>query len=127
MHTDDTLGPDRPPPVAGLAADLADLLEREATALRQADFAALEPLVVEKERLVSALAAAAEAPSADLSRALQAQATRNGALLAAAQGGLRAAADRLSSLARPPKLQTYDDAGRRSDLARQAPSTERRA
>ncbi len=105
---------------------LSDLLEREATALKAADFAALAPLAEEKERLAKLLSETEMDCPPDLARALQARAQRNAMLLDAAQGGLKQAGDRLRVLSAPPPLQTYDGTGRRSSLA-PAPGTERRA
>lgn len=112
---------------AELIEALSALLEREACALRTADFAALAPLAEEKERLAARLAEADVVCAPDLARHLQARAQRNAVLLDAAQAGLRQAEERLRDLAAPPPpLQTYDGTGRRSSLTL-APATERRA
>ena len=108
-------------------ATLSDLLEREATALKTADFAALGPLAEEKEQLARQLAETDVDCPPDLARALQARAQRNAMLLEAAQDGLKQARDRVKELAAPPPpLHTYDGTGRRSSLA-PTPSTQRRA
>lgn len=110
-----------------LIESLTDLLEREASALRTADFGALGPLAEEKERLATLLAETGVHCPPDMARHLQARAQRNAMLLDAAQAGLREAGERLRELSEPPPpLQTYDGTGRRSSLS-PPPATERRA
>lgn len=122
MLTDDTAND-----ATAVLDSLSELLEREATALKTADFAALAPLADEKERLAKRLSDIDVDCPPDLARALQARAQRNAMLLEAAQSGLKQAHDRLRELtAPPPPLQTYDGTGRRCTLP-PPPGTARRA
>lgn len=106
-----------PPEAADIAAALEQVFEREAQALRKADFEGLEDLLAEKERLSEALSAVAPPLDPDRARRLQAQAVRNAGLLDAVRAGLRAGADRIEALAAPAApLQTYDGHGRRTEL-----------
>lgn len=115
------------------AEALEALLEREAEALRNAAFAALEGIAAEKTRLAQALQVALPVQGGDerLAEALQRlrfAATRNAALLSAMREGLRAATDRLAALSTPAAtLQTYDGAGQRRRIAVDPPTAEHRA
>ncbi|MBK5926083.1 hypothetical protein [Rhodobaculum claviforme] len=113
---------------AALVTTLDALLEREATALRSADFEALPRLAEEKEHLAARLAEASLAVDAPTVRRLQAQAQRNAVLLEAARNGLKSAGDQVRSLMAPrAPLQTYDGSGRRARIEPTRPGTERRA
>lgn len=115
------------PADADLIDALSELLEREAVALKTADFAALGPLAADKERLAGQVAECVPRCAPAIGRDLQARAQRNAMLLEAAQAGLRDAQTRIHSLREPPApLQTYDGKGRRARLDIR-PDTERRA
>jgi hypothetical protein len=117
----------RSQPVGGdLAAALHSVFDREAEALRAADFERLSDILSEKEALSEALAAAP--PPVDVARQLQARAVRNAALLEAARSGLMDGAARIDALRRPvPPLQTYDDRGRREVMPASVADQGRRA
>ena len=117
-----------PPQAADIAAALEQLFDREAEALREADFARLEGLLAQKEQLSEALSAATPPLGVDRARQLQARAVRNAGLLDAVRDGLRAGADRIGMLTAPAAaLQTYDGRGRRVDLPQGPASPGRRA
>lgn len=117
-----------PPRAAEIATALEQLFDREAEALRQADFGRLEGLLAEKEQLSEALLAATPPLAADRARQLQARAVRNAGLLDAVRDGLRAGAERIGILTAPAAaLQTYDGRGRRVDLPQGPASLGRRA
>lgn len=106
-------------------ATLETLLEQEAAALRQADFAALEGLATRKEALLArGLNPAATAP--DLRR-LQQLTRRNAALLDAARRGLEAAMHGIEAARHAGTLVTYDGTGQRQHLAGAARRTDGRA
>lgn len=109
-----------------LAAALHGVFEREAEALRAADFDRLAGILSEKEALSEALAATSL--PADVARQLQARAVRNAGLLEAARAGLKDGAARVEALGKPgAALQTYDDRGRREVMGTLAQEPGRRA
>lgn len=110
---------------ASLAAMLA-LLEREGRAVTQGDFAELPELLARKETLLARLQNEGVTDARALG-ALKVAAERNGALLHAAERGLRAARHRLLELSRAERGETYDAAGRRSDMMAARPLFERKA
>ncbi|TCM87048.1 hypothetical protein [Rhodovulum steppense] len=106
---------------------LEDLLEREAEALRRADFAALTGIAEEKERLAAALAAAPEEDADRLAR-LRALAERNAGLLEAVRRGVDSAAETLRRAREPAApLSTYDKSGQCSPIGATQGSLTRRA
>jgi len=93
------------------AAQILALLEQEALALRQGDFARLAAILPAKEDACAAPSALAGADPA-LLRRIARQAGRNDTLLDAVRGGVRGALDRLGAVARAGEgLRTYDRAG----------------
>lgn len=113
-----------------LTRAMADLLDREAEALRSGAFDRIPRLVAEKERLAERLAAVpvASRPDGPGAERLREAAARNATLLQAAMEGLRSGIERVGALAAEPQgLQTYDGTGRRSALAPRKPVSERRA
>lgn len=108
------------------AARLSDLLEVERQALLGGDYAALSEIAERKAPLMEAFAAAR--PGRDALDRIGAKLRRNQALLQAAMGGLRAAAERMKAVEEVQGgLSTYDCQGQKSDLAGPAPAIERKA
>ncbi|MCO8143815.1 hypothetical protein NHN26_01135 [Rhodovulum tesquicola] len=107
--------------------DLEELLEREAEALRLADFAALAGIADEKERLAADLAAEPETDADSLAR-LRALAERNADLLEAVRRGVDSAAETLRRAREPAApLSTYDKSGQCSPIGATQGSLTRRA
>lgn len=106
--------------------ELIALLEGEILALTRGDFGALAQSLDRKETLVAQLRAIGVADARGLAD-LKTVAQRNGTLLLAAGKGLRAARRRVQDLLRAERGETYDAAGRRTDLAGNRPRFERKA
>lgn len=102
---------------------LERLLEAERAAIRSGDFAGLERLAAEAERMAGRLGA--EAGPAALQR-LRNRAEANRRLLAAAIRGVEAARARLEVIM-SGGLSTYDDRGRTQALSGPSRAVERRA
>jgi hypothetical protein len=104
-------------PEGDRAARLRRVLEKEASALRNGDFAALDGLVREKESLCRDPGPLRDMPMAVVQDILR-LARRNDALVAAARGGLRAAMERLGDVScGGASLRTYDKSGATALLA----------
>ena len=98
---------------------LTDILERERAAVLDGRFDVLERLMVEKERLVGAVAQAGSS-TGSLAR-LKAALDRNGMLLAAMRAGVAAAHKRVKVLRDgPAPLATYDASGRKTVMPQAA-------
>jgi flagellar biosynthesis/type III secretory pathway chaperone len=104
---------------------LADLLERERSALISGDLEGLARLADEKERLIGDAATM----TASGLQSLKEKATRNEALLNSALEGIRSVAARLDALREArDTLNTYDRSGQRQSIDTQRrPKIERRA
>jgi len=90
---------------------LADLLERERTAVLGGRFDVLERLMAEKERLVHVVSRDGAAPNALLQ--LKSASERNAGLLQAMRAGVVAAQKRIGAMRKQSEpLQTYDATGR---------------
>ena len=98
------------------ALSVLDVLGQEYTALRVADFTALERLAPEKERAMQALDWQ-ELSSGDLS-ALKAAALRNQSLASAVHDGITDARQDLMRLTPPDTFSAYTRDGVRQPLAR---------
>jgi len=106
---------------------IEDLLLRERAALRRADFAALQALAGEKERLLADLAARPVTDPAKLAR-LREMAERNADLMKAVQRGVDSAVATLRRARQPAEaLTTYDRSGRSSSIGATQGSLTRRA
>lgn len=110
------------PPLAELEA----LLDREAAAVRCADFTGLEGLATRKQALIDALAGE-PAPEEQALDRLRQKAARNASALEAARQGLRAARRRILELRQADRPETYDSAGRRQGLSPASGAVEKRA
>lgn len=109
------------------ADKIAALLEREADALRRADFTALGALAEEKEKLVATLA---ETPVTDAAalQSLRGLAERNARLMEAVQRGLDSAKATLTRMRAPTAaLDTYTAQGERARIGDTQRSLTRRA
>ncbi|CRL12416.1 flagellar protein FlgN [Phaeobacter italicus] len=107
---------------------LDDLLDQERIALLAGDLHELEPLLAQKEEIITALNMAGDLERETL-ESVQSKVTRNQALLDSAMEGIRAVAARMAELRRVRKgLDVYDQAGRKTRFAtRGAPTLEKRA
>ncbi|ARE40390.1 hypothetical protein RGUI_2249 [Rhodovulum sp. P5] len=109
------------------ADEIADVLERERVALRNADFKSLNKLSDEKERLFADLGDTPFADAETLKRLLD-MAKRNETLLDAVRRGIDSAAQRLKRLREPAEpLDTYSQTGQRTRLDATKRSLTRRA
>lgn len=100
-----------------ILASLADLLDRERTALLNGDLEAISRGLSEKERLINASNALHSDHEKDLS-AIRGKAQRNQILLSSALDGIRAVSDRVAALRRVrDTLETYDQTGRKTAIA----------
>ncbi|WP_434289812.1 hypothetical protein [Celeribacter sp. SCSIO 80788] len=108
------------------AAALADLLEREKTALLKGDFATLEELSKSKESLL-ALVAKSKTPPPVL-KDLQNRSAHNKRLLMASAKGLRTARERILSLrAQSQGFTAYGPAGKTTEIERKSLTMKRKA
>lgn len=109
-----------------VAEALANLLERERSAVLKADFEALRDIGVEKSRLIAAVEKQVADPEKLLM--LRQKLQHNQHLLEAAGKGIRAAADLLDAHSRHrDPLQTYDQSGQRQKSKTGPATFERRA
>lgn len=106
---------------------IEDLLLRERTALRHADFAALRALIDEKERLIERLADRPLTDPAALAR-LRALAEQNTELMQAVRRGVDSAVATLRRAREPAEaLSTYDRSGKSARIGAAQGSLTRRA
>lgn len=105
---------------------LEDLLMRERGAILAGKFDDIEPLAMEKERLLKALSRT-RIDSKALER-IKELSERNALLYDAVRAGVGSALERLRSMREPrANLQTYDQSGRRRDISIAEAKTNRRA
>jgi hypothetical protein len=105
---------------------LEEILARERRHILQGDIDAVVRLTPEKERLIARLAQG-RVEQGELDR-LKEKAERNGALLAAAAQGFKAAQARIAGLARgSDDLATYSSDGNRAGLRARAADFNKRA
>ncbi|GAA6188409.1 flagellar biosynthesis protein FlgN [Litorivita sp. NS0012-18] len=111
-----------------LINEMDDLLDKEREALLVGDLDVITRLLGQKEHLIDALNAM-EHDEQERLVALQGKVQRNQALLDGALRGIRAVAQRLSSMRRVRKnLDTYDSHGQRQTIeGTRAPTLEKRA
>jgi hypothetical protein len=100
---------------------LAKLLEQEAQALLEGDFATLSTLAPKREAALAALDSEEEA------EAIRQLAKRNLRLAEAAAAGVRAARARLVLILRGASFDTYARDGQRQQFSDSRPSLQRRA
>ncbi|MFS4581708.1 flagellar biosynthesis protein FlgN [Phaeobacter sp. C3_T13_0] len=111
-----------------LIDELDSLLDVERAALVSGDLQKLEPLLAQKEMIITKLNMTADLERETLEH-VQGKVSRNQILLDSAMEGIRAVAARMAELRRVRKgLDVYDQAGRKTRFATSGtPSLEKRA
>jgi len=102
--------------VSVILSNLDELLDRERAALLEGDLEGISRSLREKERLIDALNGLQLTPEVELAK-IREKVKRNQILIDGALDGIRAVADRLSTLRRIREtLETYDQTGQKTVL-----------